>query len=106
MAAKGMVSRSASGSGDQSKSTYCLSQLRVSFIFKNYFRENGLISPINIRVFSDSTMLHADGIGFVTCCAEFSLRISGPPNRRWHRLYGFILTELIVAVFSFHFKMA
>jgi hypothetical protein len=78
--------------------------VKGEFHFKKLFRVNGLVAPISVRVFTDSTMLHADDIGFVTCCAEFSLRISGLPNRRWHRLYGFILTELVVAEFHFHFS--
>jgi hypothetical protein len=68
------------------------------------FCVNGLVLPISLRVLTNSTMLHAYGIGFVTCRAEFPFRISGLPNRRWHRLYGFILTELVVAEFRFHFS--
>ena len=45
------------------------------------FRANELVSPKGLRVFTDATMLHADGVGFVTCLAELTFRISSTPNR-------------------------
>ena len=61
------------------------------------------ISGKRLWVFADSAVLHTDGVGFVTRFTEFSFRISGVPNRHWHRFHSLILTELVVAEFSFHF---